>query len=328
MKRLFTLLASLSCVIPLSAQEIKLEKAQELMNDLTARSKMVLDLNDEPCALIRLQIPTEEELTFEGNIIQVEQTPGEYLIYIPEGTKRIRVKHPQCIPFVVDFPNNGLTIKGKSTYSIVLVLPSSVSKPEPIKGFNKVWKEDLVSNKKLKTINGEPLTLTITRFVRIDYDAVESSKEQGFCTMTTQAALKLGKKDAGEGFSQWIGSWKHKNGAVTFERSMTPQYFGIPTEYADIDQFQNKDISRLSAKELRVYLDQLNRMQSSALRFFDEREEREINDYIKKISKVDSKSFKWEDVLVEGEKIVFLQDGDFCTMEPSSLDEMAIAPNM
>lgn len=324
MKTLFTLLASLLCMISLSAQEIKLENAQELMNDLTARTKMVLDLNDEPCALIKVQIPTEEELTFEGNIIQVEQTPGEYLVYIPEGTKRIRVKHPQCIPFVVDFPNNGLTIKGKSTYSIVLVLPSSVSKPEPIKGFNKVWKEELVSNKQLKNINGEPLSLTITRFVRIDYDAVESSKEQGFCTVKTLAVLKLGKKDAGRGSSQWIGSWKHQKGVVTFERSMMPQYFGIPTEYSDMGQFQNKDISKLSAKELRAYFDALN----NSVTLFDGKEEKEINDYIKKLSKVDSISFKWEDVLVEGEKIVFLQDGDFCTMEPSSLDEMSSASIM
>lgn len=313
-------MAGFFCILSLSAQEIKLEKAQELTNDLTARTNSVLDLNDEPCALIRVQIPTGEEITFEGNVIQVEETPGEYLVYIPEGTKRIRVKHPQCIPFVVDFPNNGLTIKGKSTYSIVLVLPSSVSKPEPIKGFNKVWKDELVSSKKLKTINGEPLTLTITRYVRIDYDGVESSKEQGFSAIQTLTTLKLGNNEVGGGFSQWIGSWKHKKGSVMFERSLAPQYVGIPTEYQDLGNVQ---FDKLSPKEL-------NRILSGqgTVTLFSKDEAKELDDYIKKISKLDSKSFKWEDVLVEGENLVFLQDGDFYTMKPSSLEEMSSRPIM
>ena len=52
--------------LPVCAQELQIEKATELTNDLTARTKPVLDLNDDPCALIRLQIPTEEDVSLRS----------------------------------------------------------------------------------------------------------------------------------------------------------------------------------------------------------------------------------------------------------------------
>ena len=300
MKRLLFAIMGAFMFLPVCAKELQIEKATELTNDLTARTKPVLDLNDDPCALIRLQIPTEEDVSFEGNVIQVEKTPGEYLIYVPEGTKRLRVKHPQCVPLVIDFPENGLSIKGKATYAIYLVLPASLAKPEPIKGFNQIWKEEIVAKKELKKVEGRPVTLTITRFVRIDYDAVESLKSQGFCTLMTKAELKWGNESAGKTPTQWIGSWKYKDGEVHFDRSMAPQFFGISTEYISMDNNRPKIVPLLTEKEAE-----------------------ETNNLIKEVVGVNTKSFDWKDVEVKGEELYYVQDGKLNALSLSSFDEMS-----
>lgn len=299
MKKIIFFVFGLFMILPLFAQEIRLEKASELTNDLTARTKVVLDLNDDPCALVRIQIPTEEEVSFEGNIIQVEKTPGEFLIYVPEGTKRIRVKHPQCAPFLIDFSEKGLTIKGKTTYAVLLVLPASVSMPEPIKGFNQVWVEDVVFKKEIKQVNGKPVTLTVKRFFQINYDAVESSKSQGFCTMMVKTDLKWGEESAGPGVCQWIGSWKYNNGEVLFTRSMKPQFFGVPTEYVNMAGNRPQFVSLLTEKEAE-----------------------ETNNYIKKVCCIDVQSFTWKDVEIKDNTLFFVQDGNLCSLNLSDFDAM------
>lgn len=89
-------------------------------NDLKAKSNPVCDLNGDPCALIRVMVALRG-CTFEGSIIgEPKADPGEYLVYIPAGTRTLRVKHPDYLPLDFRFP---VKIEKNRTYELRLLLP-------------------------------------------------------------------------------------------------------------------------------------------------------------------------------------------------------------
>ena len=70
----------LSCMTAI-AQELKVKSFECLEVDLTARTKERLDLNETPCAILRISVPNSNDFVFEGNIIgKPEYTPGEILV--------------------------------------------------------------------------------------------------------------------------------------------------------------------------------------------------------------------------------------------------------
>ena len=102
------------------AQEMTVMSFNSLTQDLSARTHPRTDLNGEPCALIKVQIPELNNITFEGWVIDQTYTPGEYLVYVPANTKKIIVKHPNFLPLEYVFPEK---IEGKVTYKMVIQLP-------------------------------------------------------------------------------------------------------------------------------------------------------------------------------------------------------------
>ena len=76
------------------AQSITLREFYADERDLSARTYERLDLNGERCALIKVQLPLEG-CVFEGaKVGDVEYKVNEYWLYVPAGTKRIKVKCP------------------------------------------------------------------------------------------------------------------------------------------------------------------------------------------------------------------------------------------
>lgn len=75
------------------AQELKVSAFQRMDRDLLARTQERLDLNDVPCAIVRVSIANAKEYTFEGNIIgDVIYKPGEALVYMTHGSRNITIK--------------------------------------------------------------------------------------------------------------------------------------------------------------------------------------------------------------------------------------------
>ncbi len=61
--------------------------------DLIARTKPRLDLNEIPCAVLRISAADIKGYVFEGNIIgDIEFSPGEALIYMTNNSRRITIK--------------------------------------------------------------------------------------------------------------------------------------------------------------------------------------------------------------------------------------------
>ena len=123
MKRIsFTILA-LFIIANTFAQNISVSNFKLLDTDLTANTAgtMEMDQNGETAALIKV-VTTQTGFTFDGGamgIVKTKQTPGEIWVYIPRGSKKISIKHPQ-LGVLRDyyFP---VAIEPAKTYEMVLI---------------------------------------------------------------------------------------------------------------------------------------------------------------------------------------------------------------
>jgi len=115
---LFSLLSSLD----IHAQKLNVESFVAKTNDITARTQPRQDINGNDCALVKVQI-VGQGVTFSGNVMgDVEYKGNEYWVYMPNGSKRLKITHPDCLPMEVLFNNFGVGIvQGKTTYVLTVV---------------------------------------------------------------------------------------------------------------------------------------------------------------------------------------------------------------
>ena len=87
--------------------------------DLTARTRQKLDKDKKPGALIKVQLP-ESGASFENSYLlsdSVDYQEGEYMVYMAEGAKKLKVKLPRCLPIEIMFKDWGISsLDGKVTY--------------------------------------------------------------------------------------------------------------------------------------------------------------------------------------------------------------------
>ena len=91
-------------VMTMNAQEIKVKSFQKLDRDLFARTNPRMDLNDDPCTVIRFITPGKG-LEFEGNVVgEPLYFAGETVVYMTKGSKRVTIKHPEYGVLRYEFP--------------------------------------------------------------------------------------------------------------------------------------------------------------------------------------------------------------------------------
>jgi len=112
----FILLLCSSCY--LHGQEFRLTDLNESLNDPLIAVNNTYDLNGDISAILQLTLCEPlRNLSFKGNVIKTEAVNDTlYLVYIPNGTKRITLQHEDYYPYVLNFPENGLTVKGGHSY--------------------------------------------------------------------------------------------------------------------------------------------------------------------------------------------------------------------
>lgn len=94
------------------AQEFSVKSFSLLQSDLTALTQPRKDLNGEKCALVKVVLGLQGA-KFEGNIIgSVEYKTGEYWVYMPQGSRMLKIKHPNSSPLMVTFATYGIDILG------------------------------------------------------------------------------------------------------------------------------------------------------------------------------------------------------------------------
>lgn len=106
----------------LMAQEIKVVNLMEIPSDSTAILNPVYDINNESCAVLKVYAGSISELTFSGMIVGdvIKNSSNIYLLHIPNKTKRIKYRHPEFLPGVIDFTEFQLSVEGGKVYSATL----------------------------------------------------------------------------------------------------------------------------------------------------------------------------------------------------------------
>lgn len=116
-----TAFALLTAFYMLSAwgQDIEIKDFARNHTSLIARMNPVMDKAGEACALIRFAV-RDTSFVIEPNmgVVKRENKPGEILLYVPQGTKRLTVRYPKMMP-LRDYEIPEL-IESKVTYDAVL----------------------------------------------------------------------------------------------------------------------------------------------------------------------------------------------------------------
>ena len=117
MKRLFLLLLFVNSFA--YAQNYSISSVIELQNDLAARRNVVTDSSGIGCALIRVNIPSVNNIKFDSSIVgEVEFLPGEYNVYLPEYSNLLSVS-VDGEWYDIDFSKFNITIEEKKCYRVI-----------------------------------------------------------------------------------------------------------------------------------------------------------------------------------------------------------------
>lgn len=116
----------------LSAQELQLKSFELNVMDAAAKTREVLDLAGNPCALLRVFVAVDD-VDFKGNLgIRGEvlhARNSEYVMYIPAGSTSITVNAQGFLPFTYTFNQK---IEGHKTYVLYLLVPESGPKKHKV----------------------------------------------------------------------------------------------------------------------------------------------------------------------------------------------------
>ena len=103
------------------AQEFTVSSFRPLPNDVSAFVDPVRDLNNEACALVKVEAPSDFAFSTPLGIVKRRDEVGEIWIYLPKGTKMITLKHP--LWGVLRDYKLGTTLESRMTYEMKLALP-------------------------------------------------------------------------------------------------------------------------------------------------------------------------------------------------------------
>jgi formylglycine-generating enzyme required for sulfatase activity len=95
--------------------------------DLSASTQPRNDLNGNPCALVKVQLPIEGA-SFEGNVLgEAAFKQGEYWVYMSEGSYLLQVKHSSFYPMMVNFRDYDIRkVESKTTYILTIGMSQPV----------------------------------------------------------------------------------------------------------------------------------------------------------------------------------------------------------
>lgn len=79
----------------MEAQKFSVESFRPLSNDVTAFVNPVTDLNGDACALLKIQGSPDFAFSTPLGIVKRVDKTGEVWLFVPKGSKKITLKHPQ-----------------------------------------------------------------------------------------------------------------------------------------------------------------------------------------------------------------------------------------
>jgi hypothetical protein len=119
MNKLYLCVLALFFIVQIHAQDIEVKKFELLEKDQTAVTSPRKDINGTACGLVKVALK-EAGAEFEGSVMgDVQFTGKEYLVYLPNGTKRLGIKHPDYLPTTIVFADYGTKkVASATTYEL------------------------------------------------------------------------------------------------------------------------------------------------------------------------------------------------------------------
>ena len=153
MKRICFLILIVLFSVNVIAQELKVKSFSLSATDISAQTQQRKDLNDEPCALVKVQF-VGDILDVEGNVIKPLVKKGnETWAYMTHGSQQMKVLTKDYLPIMVDFSNYGISqVEKNKTY--VLVLTKPVGGAEPVDAGGNFYALSVQPKNAMLTIDG------------------------------------------------------------------------------------------------------------------------------------------------------------------------------
>lgn len=111
----------LLCCGSARSQEFTVSSFRLLPNDVSAFVNSVRDLNDEACALVKVEAPSDFAFSTPLGIVKRKDEVGEIWLYLPQGTKMLTLKHP--VWGVLRDYQLGTTLESRMTYELKVDVP-------------------------------------------------------------------------------------------------------------------------------------------------------------------------------------------------------------
>ncbi len=120
MKYCASLILFIIAVLSLKAQDATVRSFEANPIDLAAQKYQRKDLHGNVCALVKVQV-IAEDVECRGSVIgDIVKHPGEYWVYMPGGTKMVKIMSKNFLPLMYYFPE---PLLGGVTYILVLEAP-------------------------------------------------------------------------------------------------------------------------------------------------------------------------------------------------------------
>ena len=121
MKRIVYLIFCLLVCLGSSAQELKVKSFSLVATDISAQTQPRKDLNDEPCALVKVQF-VGEILNVKGNVIlPLLKEDYETWVYLTHGSRQMQVTAKNYLPLMIKFADYGVeSVEKNRTYVLAL----------------------------------------------------------------------------------------------------------------------------------------------------------------------------------------------------------------
>ena len=153
MKRVLFFVFGILLCLGIYSQELQVKSFSLSATDISAQTQPRKDLNDEPCALIKVQL-VGDILDVEGNVIKPLVKKGnETWAYMTHGSQQMKVLTKDYLPIMVDFSNYGISqVEKNKTY--VLVLTKPVGGAEPVDAGGNFYALSVQPKNAMLTIDG------------------------------------------------------------------------------------------------------------------------------------------------------------------------------
>lgn len=127
LRSILTLLLLCCSFVTATAQELTVAKMEALSFDTYASVNRRLDNNEKPCAVVKVSLPLDE-VTFKGtnHIGSIDRQGAEYIIFMPTGSKKMYIQHPNFHELEVTFKDYGIDrLQEVVTYRLTINVPSN-----------------------------------------------------------------------------------------------------------------------------------------------------------------------------------------------------------